>query len=206
MNCHQVLENLSAFIDNELDADQTNAVKAHLIRCSSCRRKRDTMDEISRRIRCLPPITAPEDFQFKVYAGIRRYESRKARRQFLHWQTIALPGAALLMGLIIGLSSYSFLNDSFSEPLVANSNQTNIQELPIALTVSDDGIIYDYSLDRYIRGSLVPITVDTIPETVDLMDEGLQSPQSVNENQAYPQSQYVLDNIPMRVNYERTIY
>lgn len=206
MNCHQVLENLSAFIDNELGADQTNAVKAHLIRCSSCRHKRDTMDELSRRIRRLPPITAPQDFQFKVYAGIRKYESRRARRRFWHWQTIAVSGTTLLIGLVIGLSSYSLLNHPAPVPMIADTNHPDIQELPITITVTDDGIIYDYSLDRYIHGSLVPVTVDTIPETADLMGESNRSPLTATENQTYSQSQYVLDNIPMRVNYERTIY
>lgn len=206
MNCHQVLENLSAFIDNELDADQTNAIKAHLIRCSSCRLKRDTMEEIGRRIRCLPPITAPDDFQFKIYAGIRRHEAKQTQRHFWRWQTVVIPAMALLIGVVIGFSSDSMLNFSDSKPVAAVAGNAGIKELTTALTLADDGVIYDYSLDRYIQGSLIPVTVDTIPDSSDPTGRAAYQTPSSNESPVYPQSQYVLDNIPMRVNYERTIY
>ncbi|MBN1880074.1 zf-HC2 domain-containing protein [bacterium] len=206
MNCHQVLEQLSAFNDKELEADQTNAIKAHLIRCPSCRKKRDLLEEMGRRIRHLPPLTAPEDFQFRVYASIRKYQDRKTQRSsFWRWQAVLVPAAAMVLGVIIGLTTDNVISPRLSEPVMTASDRYTASSIPETV-VADDEVIREYTLDRYVQGSMIPVNVATIPDSPEDLYSETHAPNPIPESQSHSSSQYVLDNVPMRVNYERTIY
>jgi len=196
MNCNQVKDNLSSFVDNELNNDQTNAIKAHLIRCDECRQTRDELENMGQMIRQIPPTTTPPDFQFRVYSAIRRRESTGYSRSFFRWQTLFLPIAAMVIGIFIGLSAAETPMDSPSATMSANTNITdNFQ-------TDENNVIRNYNLDSYVRRPLIPVNVDTIPDE--------NNPDSENKSRAkdqkFNQAQYVLDNVPLRVNYERTIY
>jgi len=204
MNCHQVLEQLSAFHDNELLTDETNALKAHLIRCPTCRQKRSQLEEMGRHVRNLQPLTAPEDFQFRIYSAIRRRESGKNQSRFLGWRTVLIPAAAMIVGVFIGLSTNSFISPTGTDSPLTASDKT-VDETILAFSQSEDDVIRDYSLDRYIQGSLIPVNVESIPEAIDGTPRvGVKNQAAETRVDSIPQ--YVLDNIPMRVNYERTIY
>lgn len=205
MNCHQVKESLSAFIDKELDADQTNALKAHLIRCPSCRQQRDVLEEIGRGIRHMPPVTAPEDFQFRVYSSIRRYQARKSSRSFWRWQTVLVPAAAMVFGIVIGVTTNDIINPGTSQPLMMASDHQALGMLP-ETAVADEGVIRNYTLDRYVQGSMIPVDVMTIPDLPSDSANQTPAPENRTDTRNQTNPQYVLDNIPMRVSYERTIY
>lgn len=203
MNCHQINENLSAFIDNELSSDDTNIVKAHLIRCSGCRQQRDKMEEIGRNIRYMAPLTTPADFEFRVFAGIRKHEARRTNRFFWRWQTILLPAACLIVGILLGVTSNSVFN--FPESSLLTSSESTVESDSL-VAVSDQEILYDYHLGRFARRAIIPVAVDVIPESPDVFDSLSFDEQSGFDSGISPPPQYVLDNIPMRVSYERTIY
>ncbi len=205
MNCRQVLEQLSAFNDKELETDQTTALKAHLIRCPSCRQKRDELEEMGRRIRHLTPLTTPEDFQFRVYSAIRRYQSKKTFHGLRQWQTILMPAAAMVLGIVIGLTTDMMMKPLGSQPVLTASDQPGLSSVPVT-AVADEGIIRDYPLDRYVQGSMVPVDVITIPDTNADHQDLAPTPAREADSRTHSSSHYVLDNIPLLVNYERTIY
>jgi hypothetical protein len=203
MNCHQINENLSAFIDNELTPDDTNAIKAHLIRCSGCRQQRDKMENLGRKIRHMTPLTAPEDFQFRVYARIHKHEANRSNRFFWRWQTIMVPAACLLLGIFLGISSDTILGRPDSTQFDA-SDQIGLADSNLAMI--DQNTLYDYHLGAFSRGVPIPITGDTIPDSPDGFSRPSRREQREFDTRAMPPSQYVLDHVPTRVNYERTIY
>lgn len=210
MNCNQVKDNLSTFLDNELDLDQTNSIKAHLIRCKSCRDQRDQMENLGQQIRKLSPLTTPADFQFRVYSAIRRKESATRTSPFRRWQTAILTSAAMLMGVFIGIGSNNLIPALVSTPAgpqhhaISPAESSGTMYAADTHLLSDEDVIRDYNLDSYIRQPMIPVTVDTIPDTPNSNNPRAASPHTADFNQEHPE--YVLDNVPMRVSYERTIY
>ena len=94
MNCEQALEAMSARLDGELDAQQTQALEAHLAQCPECRR---LFDELSRIDGAIPSLDAeaPEALTARVMEQVRR-EPRRAERRF-PWLAGALAAAAVFL-------------------------------------------------------------------------------------------------------------
>lgn len=222
MECYNVREKLSEFIDNELDADQTNAIKAHLIRCPECKRARDKMEQMGQLIRHMPPVNTPSDFQFRVYSAIRRKELNHQKRWFSGWRAVLVPVTAMFIGIFIGLSSDALLSGNAPVPILTADEAASgpdhglaPEELFAALMANggagrslvvdseDSEIVRDYNLDRYVYDPLVPVTVDTIPDN---NRTGTNRSTSGRSHGVYSSRQYVLDDVPMRVGYERTVY
>ncbi|MCD4653107.1 zf-HC2 domain-containing protein, partial [bacterium] len=167
MNCNQVQDNLSSFLDNELNGDQTNAIKAHLIRCQKCRQSRDNIENMGNMIRQINPTTASPDFQFRVYSAIRQKESKRQSNSFFKWQTILVPVAAMILGIFIGLNSNSIYPGSPGNQTLTAENSTQITNETMTakmnlihnLQATDKKEIHRYSLDSYVRRPLIPINV-----------------------------------------------
>ncbi|MBN1296114.1 zf-HC2 domain-containing protein [bacterium] len=221
MNCHQVREHLSAFIDKDLDSDQTNAIKAHLIRCSQCRQTRDQLEKIGHMIRQMAPLTAPADMQFRIYSSIRHKVTRTDRRLHFGWRSVFVPATAMIIGVFIGIWSDASLSPGSPVPMITSEHRdhadTTIQSdadimlaglldsagVDSAMIVdADTRIIRDYNLDRYVHQPMVPVSVDFIPDVGSDSGPG----EAKSRDSVVPARSYVLDNVPMRVGYERTIY
>ncbi len=206
MNCSKIRENLSAFVDKELDASTLTAIKAHLIRCPDCRSQRDHIEEMGRDLRSIPPITAPPDFEFQIYAGIR---NRTAKLQFgwkYRWRMVTVPIAAMVIGIFIG--SFS-LKQMFRPVMTTQSNAvTNTIGVPVLRDdflsnpslVSDNGDVMEYKMDRYVPRPIEPMEVNIIPED----SSSPRRPKESGTSSKMSQHRYVLE--PMRVSYNETIY
>ncbi len=63
MNCQYVSENLSAYIDGELNKKESKAVAEHLLVCHHCRSQWEELKAASALIRELPEVTPPPEFK-----------------------------------------------------------------------------------------------------------------------------------------------
>ena len=180
------------------------------------------MERMGHLIRQMTPLNTPGDFQFRVYSGIRREEMQRRRNPFFGWRTVVIPVTAMVFGIFIGLYSDVFFSGDAPVPILMarqgeTSETTEIapEDLYAALMASgtadgslvfdsdNTGIVRDYNLDRYVHHPMIPVTVDTIPD-----DENPEANLSrTNPSGKFvPSRQYVLDNVPMRVGYERIVY
>jgi anti-sigma factor RsiW len=94
MECHEVQEQLSAWLDHELAEAAGAAVEAHVERCAACRRewrKLTALDAALGDLAAPVPIGLAE----KVTARLRP----PRRRQW--WQSVAL-AACLVLGIALG--------------------------------------------------------------------------------------------------------
>ncbi|MBN1355149.1 zf-HC2 domain-containing protein [bacterium] len=203
MNCSKIKDVLSAFIDGETDSSTNATVQAHLLRCPECRAERDRIEKIGARLRNLPPLTAPSDFEYRIYADIRNRVSSVHSRNRLNWRTVFVPAAAMMVGIIIG----SIQLRSPAEIAGGGAGQSMARNLiSMSPVTTDSEGLREYTIDTYIPGYSTPVTVDAIPDENEMVQpDRNRSGQSGN----YASSQvnrYVLDQVPMRVGYERTIY
>ncbi|MCL0080701.1 zf-HC2 domain-containing protein, partial [Peptococcaceae bacterium] len=70
MNCQSVCENLSAYIDKELDLATRSQVAAHLLACHYCRTQWEQLQQTSLLLQNLPEVKLPDNFQTDLSAKL----------------------------------------------------------------------------------------------------------------------------------------
>jgi Putative zinc-finger len=206
MNCSKVQEVLSAFMDGEIDSSQAAAIQAHLLRCPECRSERDYLEKVGIQMRNLQPLTVPPDFEFRIYSGIRSRVSTRHTPKRLNWRMVLIPATTMLVGIIIGWSRFAFPTP-IADTGTDHSLTASTEYISMSPVTADADGLREYTIDTYVPNYSSPITVDTIPD--DELDYGQRRAmdQSGTEKPDYQQSnRFVLDQMPVRVTYERTIY
>lgn len=99
MECPEIKERISAYVDGEADSADASEVRAHLDECAACRglerRMRSLGEGISRIEAAVPP-----DFREKLFARMEKEELLPRRRSLfvfsLRWVAVPLTAAAAL--------------------------------------------------------------------------------------------------------------
>jgi anti-sigma factor RsiW len=125
MSCTNVIEQLDAYVDDELTAAEALAVSEHLVGCPACSKDYESLLAMRMRIHeTLPRIAAPDVLRARVHDAIRRGAAADPsaatprgaiapRRWSMGGRTAAAVVAALLVG---GLSGLAVANRGRSEP------------------------------------------------------------------------------------------
>ncbi len=120
MLCEQVREHLSAYLDKELTADLSAAVRAHLETCPDCRRLVEDLRATADLLARLPVRAAPEGLAGDVMREMQRrsilgspetavgqpHERTLAIRRARPWPRALAVAATLLLAAGIGLFAY----------------------------------------------------------------------------------------------------
>ena len=77
MNCQEVKEKLSCYIENDLPEGEKAAIQQHLSGCPSCREELDSLSKTINAVKQLPEIEAPAGFSTRVMARVREVEAKK---------------------------------------------------------------------------------------------------------------------------------
>ena len=94
MECQEVRQLLSAWLDDELDTATAAALTAHVERCEACRREWRRLTALESALGSLV-VPVPSGLAEKVLAQIQP----PRRRQW--WQSVAL-AACLVLGIALG--------------------------------------------------------------------------------------------------------
>ena len=119
MECQEVREQLSAWLDDELDAVVSAAISAHLDKCEACRRQWRQLRALEGALGDLS-APVPPDLAEKVLARLKP----PRRRQWL--QSVAL-AACLVLGIALG----GTMARSFYTPEAAKSQTTETASLDV---------------------------------------------------------------------------
>jgi len=93
MECQEIQDLLSTYLDGELPAEKQAAVTRHLAHCEACRREFQIMERLWDDL-LAEPVTVPADLAARVLA-------RLPGRRPSWWQNLAL-AASLLVGIFLG--------------------------------------------------------------------------------------------------------
>jgi anti-sigma factor (TIGR02949 family) len=85
--CDQVARDLDAYMDGELAADSTAAIRDHLDACAPCRQRLADREALGRLIRSVPPYEAPARLRARVAGRTQRTWST---RPLLAWAAVAV--------------------------------------------------------------------------------------------------------------------
>ena len=87
MSCELVERDVDAYLDRELDAEASSAVRDHVRTCASCRRQLAQRETLSRLVRRAPYYSAPDRLRARVLAQSARATSV---RRALTWAAAAV--------------------------------------------------------------------------------------------------------------------
>lgn len=80
MTCEQIREQLTAYLEGELEGDRGGAVRGHLRTCDACRQAATDEAVLRDGLRALPPIDPPPSLWAGVQAQLAAAEVRESQR------------------------------------------------------------------------------------------------------------------------------
>lgn len=102
MECRECLENISAFIDGELESDLQHQMESHLHTCEDCQNAADRLRALNTvLLQAYETVQAPTDLEERILLSIRQ-EKKRAKQQFALTAFILV----LLLSPLILLSSF----------------------------------------------------------------------------------------------------
>ncbi len=109
MNCDQVQEKLSEYLENALGEEEQNGLTTHLALCTQCRADAEALRRAIRSVSSLPSVDPPPGLSTKIMAKIREDAERPGlwRRLFPSMpMKVPLHAAAIL--IIGGIAVYLY--------------------------------------------------------------------------------------------------
>lgn len=101
MDCTRISQMLSAFLDEELEADERRHVRQHLFSCSHCQDELNELRRLHHMFEHLDSVEPPVDFATEVRLRVEGPVIRVIRHEKrMPWGVWALAAAAALMGLV----------------------------------------------------------------------------------------------------------
>jgi anti-sigma factor RsiW len=142
MLCNEVQEHLSAYLDHELTAELSAAVRVHLDACPDCRTLADNLRTMADMLGRLPVYSAPAHLAADVQREIERRmvlespavaEGQPSERTLpiqraSQWPRVAAVAAAVVVAMGIGMLAY--LQSTSTPPAAGLAEKTPKQELP----------------------------------------------------------------------------
>ncbi len=119
MECQEVRQQLSAWLDDELDAAAAAALMAHLDSCEACRREWRRLTALESALgHLVAPV--PPGLAEKVLAQVRPPRRRQG------WQAVAL-AACLVLGIALGGS----MTRIFYAPAASSHTEAEVASLEV---------------------------------------------------------------------------
>jgi anti-sigma factor (TIGR02949 family) len=98
MSCELVERDLDAYLDRELDAESSAAVREHVRTCAACRRQLAEREALAKLVRGAPYHSAPDRLRARVLAQSTRSNSV---RRVLTWAAAAVLALSVGTGLTL---------------------------------------------------------------------------------------------------------
>ena len=151
MLCEQVREHLSAYLDKELTADLSAAVRSHLDTCPNCRRLFEDLCATADLLARLPVRAAPEGVAVDVMREMQRrsiLESAETAAGQPHERTLAIRRArswpralavAATLVLAAGIGLFAYLGGRLGSPAPSVELGRRSLETPPAAAIKSGG-------------------------------------------------------------------
>lgn len=99
MDCHEVSDLLSAYIDGELELDESRGITNHLSVCARCRKELFELQQTIDLLHALPDLTPPPDLCLRVMNRLKAESKKKAWFSFKSrpWVSLGAVAAAVLL-------------------------------------------------------------------------------------------------------------
>ncbi len=138
MNCRQIQDQLSAYIDGELSDDQASRVAAHLETCADCHRLHREIAAVVAELHSLPEAPAPASVAANVMAEVRRTGAAPSGN-VIRLNRLVAAAAAVLVAMA---GTFVIMTQKAQEPIVgagaAARARRQAKQRPRAVEKGDD--------------------------------------------------------------------
>lgn len=125
MRCEEIRKNLSAYIDNELAADERGVVERHLKECVACRQRYEKLVRVGSLIRHVERIEADEKRVMNIVAQVKRREQIPE----IAWFPVTIR-VALLAAIIVNIALFNVFRDyRFRTPSVSGYRPIRVEHV-----------------------------------------------------------------------------
>jgi anti-sigma factor RsiW len=121
-------DQLSAYVDNELDGSERSQLDAHLATCSTCRSRLDALRQTVSALRALPMETPPRAFAVPAQ-----------RRQSLRWAPIGWAGSAVAAVLVVAFGISQLHPGVSGASTASSSNYSPVRGAVAPMTKAPNG-------------------------------------------------------------------
>ena len=122
MNCEQLREQLDAYMDGELSADELRAMEAHAATCEDCKRELEAAKLVREALGALPEeVPVPLNVQARWRNAVRAEAKKRRNRRWLR------AGYAVAAALVLALGATAVLR---SMPERTNVAPVNLAAAP----------------------------------------------------------------------------
>lgn len=114
MTCKWFKENMSLYIDNQLDDIESKEFELHLLECNSCRKEYEYMINILKEIRMEEEVELPQNFELELRNKLIKETKDKSKK--FNWKVLSGIAASLLI-VSFSLMSHNFNMGSKTESI-----------------------------------------------------------------------------------------
>lgn len=123
IDCQTIRENVSAYIDAELDADARRQLHEHVAQCEDCRRLLEEMSRTAGLVRDLPGLSAPAELANGVASQVQQAIAQDERRRLLRRRVLRVARiGSMAAGLLLAAVAGWVAVDRFLEPRIPDGN------------------------------------------------------------------------------------
>lgn len=102
MNCTDIQENISLYIDDLLDARDKQLVEEHLSECKNCAQEYEMLQANIEALKSIPQVELPEGFKDKLHSKLVA-EQKKSKMK--SWRSYSVIAAAVLIMVVSALQN-----------------------------------------------------------------------------------------------------
>jgi anti-sigma factor RsiW len=128
-------EELTAYVDGELDEISRRTVESHLAGCAPCRGSLALVRQAVAELRALPPFEPSRDLRRHVLHRIHQGSLARRLRGWVGRPAVWLPAGALAAGLIVAVAMSARVDRGLAIPDVAQlelaANLEEIEDLEV---------------------------------------------------------------------------
>ena len=158
MDCRDIRETISAFVDGEASPEESGALKEHLASCERCRVLERQMRAVGAGVRQVR-ATVPDRFREKVFARLEAEGAlppmKRARARPWRWTAVPLAAAAAL-GMFLLTSGDTIRKGDVPGSSAAVSLTTEDRETIALLDILEDTAAFDADGDAEGMDLLAP--------------------------------------------------
>lgn len=141
MNCNEIRELLSLYIDNNLDEEQMLEIEGHLLICGDCNKELEHLNLLINSMKNLPEVNIPTHFDSRLSVELKKsFEMNKKtnkRNMYIRYSSFA---AIFVIG-IFSIAMYNNINLgelNKTEQLPVSQDAVKMMATPIDEEISEE--------------------------------------------------------------------
>lgn len=178
MNCDEIRELLSLYIDNNLEEEQMIEIEKHLLVCDACKKEFEGIVLVINTMKNLPEVEIPAQFDSRLREELKIASESKRKKVIqnkrIRYSSIA---AVFLIG-IFSIAMYNNINSADPQNIEGIAPSQNMMKMVTEPSLMDSSKELDQAMNDYI------VQLDELykGQTYVLLDWSVDSQQIYNIN------------------------